>query len=144
MLLFNVIEPPQIQSRKAWLKPLAGLCVLFIALLWTSWPHATFAKPLGVEEREMVIATFQRLAQESPKLEEWADDYADAVATGSVRLFQTNQQRGVLLNIENDTLFFDEAFFAADSVTQKNAIIDTILPTELRAPTAPEIAVKIK
>jgi len=139
MLLFNLLEAPARPQHPP--RPWGWMASAFvvIALAWAFWPASVETRPLALEEKEIVISTFQRLSQEIPAQEEWADDFAQGVGSGSVRAYVVSKAP-TLLREEQETLYFNEAFFRADSITQRNAIVDTLLPG-VRSKNAPEIAI---
>ena len=139
MLLFNLLEAPETPAHAP--RPWGWMASAFviIALAWAFWPAQVETRPLALEEKEVVISTFQRLAQTLPAWEEWADDYAQGLGSGSVRAFVVSKS-SELLREEQETLYFDEAFFRADSIAQRNVILKTLLPNELLAPPS-EIAI---
>jgi len=130
MLLFNLLEAaPKKSSRHSLPWKWLGSAVVVLALLIAVWPRESTVRFAGVEEKEVVISTFQRIGQELPAWEEWADDYSDAVGSGSMRAFVVTQSP-VLIREQDSNIYISEAFFEADSVTQRNALAQSLAPIE--------------
>lgn len=126
MLLFNLLEHPEETRTKThgyWI----GAALLLVGLTLAAWPKHDLLRPIAVEEKEVVISTFERLGQVFPAQSEWAEDFSDAVASGSVRIFITKGSP-TLFKEENEIFIFDESFFTADSVTQRQWLATVLLP----------------
>ena len=139
MLYFNLIDDEHKKRERRAPLALALFSLFTIAVLYPlllKWEPAS-VRPLGIEEREAVVALFTSLSNRVPELSSWAEETREVFEEDALPAFVDGgaKARG-LVRYEDDTLWFSPRFFDADSLTQQNALLDAVVavkqPTRAR------------
>jgi len=103
---------------------LVGLsaAVLALGIRFATDPDAMVARPLGLEERQVLHATFDRLGGKVPELSQWIEVVDDLVADESLPV-ALDPAGAELLSWKNDLVSASPRFFEADSGAQEIALL---------------------
>ena len=136
------VEPLKASKKKHvdWWLPVAGAIFVLAFSVWYAANSYVDAPYFGVEERESVVFQLNVLELDNPQLSKQIAIWRDRITKGQIEVeVEKLLLNSELVREENGILRISDRFFAADFISQKQAVAKLV---GAPIPVAPSLAKK--